>query len=354
MSQPPQFRPTPPTGAQLVRRRGLELQIVPENPRRRALRLHLGPWTARLFGLFVLLAVAGSAAGWATLPWTLGVPRAERTAAVQSERRTQLGERLKALTGELEESARLAAAAARQVEKAHRLLALPNHPMTAPPPAGEEVETVFAAVARRGLRLEAEVASVLTRTERMLDEIEGIDRQRPPWLAQVPSISPLGRAESVLVAGFGPRRNPYTQELDFHAGLDLAAPLGTPVLAPADGNVVFAGVFDRREGEWWRLGRLVALRHGERFLTLFGHCDQLLVRRGERVRRGQPIATVGGTGWTTTQHLHYEIREGVGRDPRPVDPRLHVLDRVWDEEEGLFEIVRTPPAQRFPLPSPLR
>jgi murein DD-endopeptidase MepM/ murein hydrolase activator NlpD len=351
----PKSRPTPPTGSRPAGRRGLEFQLVPEDPLRRALRLQLGPWATRLLGFLALLATAGSVAGWATLPRVLSGPRAERTMAVQSERRIQLGERLQALTAELEESALRVAGTARRVEKAHRLMALPSPPAPQAATAEGEIDSIFSAVARRGRELEAEVAAALARLEKMLDEVESLDRQRPPWLATVPSLSPLGRSESVLVAGFGPRRNPYTQELDFHAGLDLAAPLGTPVLAPADGRVLFAGVFDRQDGEWWRLGRVVAIRHGERYLTLFGHCDGLLVKRGEAVRRGEEIATVGKSGWSTTVHLHYEVREGVGGTARAVDPRLHILDASWDDEESLFEGATRPGAREgTPLPRALR
>ncbi|HSM51773.1 MAG TPA: M23 family metallopeptidase, partial [Thermoanaerobaculia bacterium] len=345
----------PPSGSRPFRRRGLELQLVPEDPLRRALRLRLGPWATRLLGLLALLATAGSVAGWATLPRTLSGPRAERTMAVQSARRIQLGERLQALTAELGESARRVAGATRRVEKAHRLMALPSHPAPKAAAAEGEVDSIFSAVARRGRELEGEVAAALVRLEKMLDEVERVDRQRPPWLATVPSISPLGRSESVLVAGFGPRRNPYTQELDFHAGLDLAAPLGTPIMAPADGRVLFAGVFERQEGDWWRLGRVVAIRHGERYLTIFGHCADLLVGRGESVRRGEEIATVGKSGWSTTVHLHYEVREGVGGAARAVDPRLHILDASWDDEENLFEGASRPGLRAgAPLPRALR
>jgi len=353
--QAPPFRPTPPTGSRPLRRRGLEFQLVPENPLRRALRLRLGPWATRITGLLALAATAASLAGWATLPRTLSGPRAERTLAVQSARRTQLGERLQALAAELEESARSVSETARRVEKAHRLMALPTPPLPTTPAPAEDVGSIYGAVARRGRQLAGEVSAGLARLESMLDDVERLDRQRPPWLATVPSISPLGVAESVLVAGFGPRRNPYTQELDFHVGLDLAAPLGTPVLAPADGRVLFAGVFDRQEGDWWRLGRVVAIRHGERYLTIFGHCDALRVSRGAAVRRGQEIATVGKSGWSTTVHLHYEVREGVGRVARAVDPRLHILDASWNDEESLFEEVARPGAREgAPLPRALR
>src|SRR4029450_11548493 len=95
---------------------------------------------------------------------------------------------------------------------------------------------------------------------------------------------------------FGTRRSPCTKPLDSHAGLDLAAPVGTPVFAPADGLVVFAGRYPLGQSvAWWRYGNLVAIRHGDRFVTLYGHLDETGVRLGQRVHQGELIAKVGNT-----------------------------------------------------------
>jgi murein DD-endopeptidase MepM/ murein hydrolase activator NlpD len=115
--------------------------------------------------------------------------------------------------------------------------------------------------------------------------------------------------ERILTSGFGWRRSPFTHQWKFHAGLDLSAPKGTPVLSPGRGTVVTAG---------WRggYGRTLEIDHGFGIMTRYGHNARLLVAEGEAVQRGQPIATVGMTGNTTGPHLHYEIHvDGV-----PVDP----------------------------------
>lgn len=94
-----------------------------------------------------------------------------------------------------------------------------------------------------------------------------------------------------------------------HQGTDIAAPHGTPILAAADGKVVFAGW----EGGY---GKLVVLDHGNGIKTKYGHCSQILVRSGQHVKQGAVIGKVGSTGNSTGPHLHYEvIRAGTATNP---------------------------------------
>lgn len=85
-----------------------------------------------------------------------------------------------------------------------------------------------------------------------------------------------------------------------HAGIDLAAPIGTPIKAADGGKVVFAGY----QGE---LGYLVQIDHGGGKVTWYGHCSKLLVKKGDRVYQGQHIANVGNTGRSTGPHVHFEV-----------------------------------------------
>jgi lipoprotein NlpD len=96
-----------------------------------------------------------------------------------------------------------------------------------------------------------------------------------------------------------------------HDGIDIAAPEGAPVGAAADGTVLYAG-------EQPAYGAVVILKHEGGLVTLYAHNAKVLVREGERVRRGDPIARVGQTGRTTGPHLHFEVREGT----RPRNPLL--------------------------------
>ena len=104
-----------------------------------------------------------------------------------------------------------------------------------------------------------------------------------------------------LSSTFGPRTDPFTGTQRMHEGIDIVAPKGTVVKAPADGIVTYSGVDPS-------LGNMLVLDHGYGVITRYGHLNANLVREGQRVKRGDTIATVGTTGRSTGPHLHYEIR----------------------------------------------
>jgi murein DD-endopeptidase MepM/ murein hydrolase activator NlpD len=118
---------------------------------------------------------------------------------------------------------------------------------------------------------------------------------------------------------YGHRHNPLGKGEVFHQGIDMAAPIGTPVHAVAEGTVVKA----RKEKDY---GNVVEINHHNGFHTLYAHNSKLLVKAGDRVQAGQQIAKVGSTGRSTGSHLHFEIhRDGECVDPSPylaeIDPR---------------------------------
>ena len=124
----------------------------------------------------------------------------------------------------------------------------------------------------------------------------------------VPSDKPVKTA--AFTSSFGVRSDPFKGSAAMHAGIDLAGPVGTPIYATADGIVSSAG---------WNAGgygNLVKLEHGRGIETRYGHLSQVLVRPGQRVRRGDLIAKMGSTGRSTGSHLHYEVRI----DGRAVNP----------------------------------
>jgi murein DD-endopeptidase MepM/ murein hydrolase activator NlpD len=139
-------------------------------------------------------------------------------------------------------------------------------------------------------------------------------------------------------AVFGPRVSPWTGTEEFFTGLDLAAPAGSAVIAPADGTVLFAGrVAASQRSRWWRFGNLVVVSHGEGGATLFGPLGRIEVRRGDHVRRGRRLGSVGATGWAMSPVLHYEYwREREGR-LSPTDPRFAILDRRLDRHDVSLE-----------------
>ncbi|MEM7585749.1 MAG: M23 family metallopeptidase [Acidobacteriota bacterium] len=219
-------------------------------------------------------------------------------------------------------------------------------------------ESIFAGEIRRGNGLHARISEQLGVLSAFLDEVESFEASHREQARTTPSISPLRGDDFVLTSPFGTRTSPFTKELDFHAGIDLAAAVGTPIYAPADGVVAFAGRYPLRQSVgWWRYGNLVALRNGDRFITLFGHCDEVKVRNGQRVKQGDIIATVGNTGWSTNPHLHYEVRRmEEGSDFTPIDPRIYILDHRWSDEESFLILGRKAPNPRGfePLPRILR
>ncbi len=119
-----------------------------------------------------------------------------------------------------------------------------------------------------------------------------------------------------LSSPFGDRVNPMGgSEKSFHSGLDIAATRGTPVHATGRGTVVYAG---------WNSGsgRAVKVRHGFGFTTAYNHLSRIEVEEGETVNRGDIVGRVGNTGWSTGNHLHYEVQIW----KQPVDPLPYLVE----------------------------
>ena len=104
-----------------------------------------------------------------------------------------------------------------------------------------------------------------------------------------------------LMAGFGERTDPFSGEGARHTGVDIAAPMGTPVKATADGVVISAG---------WNggYGRCVIVDHGNGYQTWYGHLSAIVAMQGQEIRQGDELGKVGMTGRATGPHLHYEVR----------------------------------------------
>ncbi len=112
---------------------------------------------------------------------------------------------------------------------------------------------------------------------------------------------------------FGPRRG------SFHDGIDITAPVGTPVRASADGRVIYS---HKLRG----YGNVIIIRHAGGFVTVYAHNRVNLVREGERVRQGQKIAEVGTSGRTTGPNLHFEVRKNnIAQNPLLYLPRGRAL-----------------------------
>ncbi len=139
-----------------------------------------------------------------------------------------------------------------------------------------------------------------------IKELMKIQEEKLVYQASRPSIWPV---KGWVTSEFGNRRSPFNRSRDFHAGIDIAAQWGTAVVAPAAGVVSYSGY---KGG----LGRTVIVDHGYGIHSYFGHAAALLVRQGQKVKRGTQIARVGNSGHSTGPHLHYEIHvDGVATDP---------------------------------------
>jgi murein DD-endopeptidase MepM/ murein hydrolase activator NlpD len=110
-----------------------------------------------------------------------------------------------------------------------------------------------------------------------------------------------------ITCKYGPRTHPVTKQPNFHNGLDLSTPIGTPCLAVTDGKVVKSAV--NRGGEKVGFGYFIVVEH-DGFCTLYAHLKKLGLPVGTKVKAGQTIAYTGTTGASTGPHLHFEVRQG--------------------------------------------
>ena len=157
-------------------------------------------------------------------------------------------------------------------------------------------------------RLQSEALS----REESLSEIEKLLQSKKVMLIHTPSIWPV---LGWVTSGFGFRTNPFTGLTQMHEGLDISNRVGTPVMAPADGIVLDTG-------NDFAYGRTLTISHGFGMISRYSHLNKVLVRNGQRVKRGDKIGEVGMTGKTTGPHLHYEVRvNGI-----PANPMRYILN----------------------------
>ena len=155
------------------------------------------------------------------------------------------------------------------------------------------------------------------------EEIEAMIRNKEKMLAATPAIQPVSNKDlSRIASGFGYRIDPVYKTVKLHAGLDFAAPQGTPIYATADGVVRLAG----NTGNGY--GNHVIINHGYGYETLYGHQYRIKAKVGQKVKRGELIGWVGSTGKSTGPHLHYEVR----KNKRHIDPIYFFYNDLTPEQ----------------------
>jgi murein DD-endopeptidase MepM/ murein hydrolase activator NlpD len=157
-------------------------------------------------------------------------------------------------------------------------------------------------------RLKSEAIS----QEESLSDLEKLLQTKKDVLVHTPSVWPT---MGWVTSGFGFRINPFTGLTQMHEGIDISNRVGTPVIATGDGIISDIG-------NDWAHGKILAISHGFGMITRYSHLNKVLVRVGQKVKRGDKIAEVGMSGKTTGPHLHYEVRlNGI-----PVNPMRYILN----------------------------
>jgi len=159
-----------------------------------------------------------------------------------------------------------------------------------------------------------------------LDDVETAAAEDDSRRRHIPSIRPVQMAQSDtyvhMLSGFGMRKHPVHKVNKMHKGIDFPARKGTPVIATGDGTVV--SVKRKRTG----YGRSVEIDHGFGYTSLYAHLDDISVKRGDVLKRGEQVGTIGRTGTATAPHVHYEVR----LNDRAINPIHYCMDGLSPEE----------------------
>jgi murein DD-endopeptidase MepM/ murein hydrolase activator NlpD len=158
-------------------------------------------------------------------------------------------------------------------------------------------------------------------------EIDNLLKNKEQLLVSTPAIQPVSNKDLTRVAsGFGYRIDPIYKTVKLHAGLDFAAPQGTPIYATANGTVTVAG----NTGNGY--GNHVVINHGYGYETLYGHMVKVKARAGQQIKRGEVIGYVGSTGKSTGPHCHYEVH----KNGQKIDPVYFFYNDLSPEQYDLL------------------
>jgi len=271
----------------------------------RRLTISLWPTLGVVAGLFSLPVLIGLGARWSASATINDLQSTNATLQVENssyrEATGQLAGQISALQSavdQLGERATVDPNASRAMDKLPAIVR--SRAMGGNSPIGDARRAAFAAGLGAGmastdaLGMVSELLGVLgSRLDSVRDSVE----RRHALAAATPSVWPVA---GWLSSYYGTRKDPFTNDKDFHPGLDISADYGQPVVATGDATVSAAGP----NGAY---GNMVMLDHGFGIVTKYGHLSRLAVADGQQVKRGDVIGYVGSTGRSTGSHLHYEI-----------------------------------------------
>ncbi len=178
------------------------------------------------------------------------------------------------------------------------------------------------------------ITSQLVVQSRSFDDVFDMAKNKAEFLSSLPAIQPINNKNlKRLSSYFGYRMDPFYKVMKFHEGVDFSAPIGTDIYATGDGKVL--KVVKSKRG----YGNNVLIDNGFGYQTFYAHCDKIMVKNGQKVKRGQVIASVGNTGKSTAPHLHYEVR----KNKKAIDPiNFFFNDITPDEYDLILELSKRP------------
>jgi len=166
------------------------------------------------------------------------------------------------------------------------------------------------------------------------DEIIELAKNKSKMLASIPAIQPVANKDlKRMTSGYGYRIHPIYKTRKMHYGMDYSAKVGTEIYATGDG--VISKVKRSKRG----YGNYVKINHGFGYETLYAHMSKYIVKKGQKVKRGEVIGYVGNTGISTAPHLHYEVR----KDNKKINPvNFYFNDLTPEEYEKMLELASQP------------
>ena len=166
------------------------------------------------------------------------------------------------------------------------------------------------------------------------EEVVDLAKNKSKMLASIPAIQPVANKDlKRMTSGYGYRIHPIYKTRKMHYGMDYSAKVGTEIYATGDG--VVSKVKRSKRG----YGNYVKINHGFGYETLYAHMSKYIVKKGQKVKRGEVIGYVGNTGISTAPHLHYEVR----KDNKKINPvNFYFNDLTPEEYEKMLELASQP------------